>query len=217
MNISKFIDETQSSQARGGDLGDEDPSVPHQPGGGHTHSDADYVRVQEPGRRQAAGERGTWGVRDSCVPSLRGHAPHAAHRRHASAGEQEDPRGRDAGEVRDPCRAGGGQGQIIMDQEQSSVPSETQTGNDIRRAQYCPSWLQIQYSADSKCSEVMTSFCDPAQAVSDFNRFCWQGPGGLRLAPSLPSDLLTDIKDVMSRLKSPLATPEHPKILKSTR
>ena len=101
--------------------------------------------------------------------------------------------------------------------EQSSVPSETQTGNDIRRAQYCPSWLQIQYSADSKCSEVMTSFCDPAQAVSDFNRFCWQGPGGLRLAPSLPSDLLTDIKDVMSRLKSPLATPEHPKILKSTR
>ena len=77
MNISKFIDETQSSQARGGDLGGEDPSVPHQPGGGHTHSDADYVRVQEPGRRQAAGERGTWGVRDSCVPSLRGHAPHA--------------------------------------------------------------------------------------------------------------------------------------------
>ena len=55
--------------------------------------------------------------------------------------------------------------------EQSSVPSETQTGNDIRRAQYCPSWLQIQYSADSKCSEVMTSFCDPAHAVSDFNRF----------------------------------------------
>ena len=152
-------------------------------------------------------------MRDSCVPSLRGHAPHAARRRHASAGEQEDPRGRDAGEVRDPCRAGGGQGQIIMDQEQSSVPSETQTGNDIRRAQYCPSWLQIQYSADSKCSEVMTSFCDSAQAVSDFNSFCWLGLGGLRLAPSLPSDL-TDIKDVMPRLKSPLATPENPKIHK---
>ena len=100
--------------------------------------------------------------------------------------------------------------------EQSSVPSETRTGNDIRRAQYCPSWLQIQYSADSKCSEVMTSFCDSAQAVSDFNSFCWQGLGGLRLAPSLPSDL-TDIKDVMPRLKSPLATPENPKILKSTR
>ena len=98
----------------------------------------------------------------------------------------------------------------------SSVPSETQTGNDIRRAQYCPSWLKIQYSTDSKYREVMTSSCDPAKAVSDFNSFCWQGLGGLRLAPSLPSDL-TDIKDVMPRLKSPLATPENPKILKSTR
>ena len=213
-------------------------------------------------------------MRDSGVPSLRGHAPHAARRRHAGAGEREDPGGRHPGEARDLCHAGGGHAPSNADhhgpdqgshpppeeadrglwgplddvdggedgvhatsdidikvidnlsetivnldnsvKEQSSVPSETQIGNDIRRAQYCPSWLQIQYSADSKCSEVMTSFCDSAQAVSDFNSFCWQGLGGLRLAPSLPSDL-TDIKDVMPRLKSPLATPENPKILKSTR
>ena len=274
MNISKFIDETQSSQARGGDLGGEDPSVPHQPGGGHAPSDTDYVRVQEPGSLQAACGQGTRGVRESGVPSLRGHTPHAARRPHAGAGEREDPGGRHPGEARDLCHASGGHAPSNADhhgpdqgshpppeeadrglwgplddvdggedgvhatsdvdikvidklsesivnldnsvKEQSSVPSETQTGNDIRRAQYCPSWLQIQYSADSKCSEVMTSFCDSAQAVSDFNSFCWQGLGGLRLAPSLPSDL-TDIKDVMPRLKSPLATPEHPKILKSTR
>ena len=143
-------------------------------------------------------------MRDSGVPSLRGHAPHAARRRHAGAGERHPV------EARDLCHAGGGYAPSNADhhgpdqgshpppeeadrglrgplddvdggedgvhatsdvdikvidnlsetivnlddsiKEQSSVPSETQTGNDIRRAQYCPSWLQIQYSADSKCS-----------------------------------------------------------------
>ena len=135
-------------------------------------------------------------MRDSGVPSLRGHEPHAARRRHAGAGERHPV------EARDLCYAGGGyapsnadhhgpdQGShpppdeadrgirgplddvdggvdgghapsdadnkvidklsetiVSLDNSvkgRSSVPLETQTGNDIRRAQYCPSWLKIQ-------------------------------------------------------------------------
>ena len=62
-------------------------------------------------------------MRDSGVPSLRGHAPHAARRRHAGAGEREDPGGRHPGLVTSATLAGDTHlvTQIIMDQTRAVI------------------------------------------------------------------------------------------------
>ena len=81
----------------------------------------------------------------------------------------------------------------------SPVTSE-QTGSDIGKSQYCPSWLQMnflpKYSDTENQDKVSES--DLSDIVSNFNSYCWQGRGGLKVAPVLPFDRLTDIRNVRS-------------------
>ena len=64
--------------------------------------------------------------------------------------------------------------------------AERQTGEVMRKSQYCPSWLQIDFRAEYVYTEIEVSDSDKANVVSSFNTFCWQGPGGLKNAPLLP-------------------------------
>ena len=56
----------------------------------------------------------------------------------------------------------------------------------MRKSQYCPSLLQIDFRAEYVDTEIEVSDSDKANVVSSFNTFCWQGPGGLKRAPLLP-------------------------------
>ena len=66
------------------------------------------------------------------------------------------------------------------------INAERQTGEVMRKSQYCPSWLQIDFRAEYVYTEIEVSDSDKANVVSSFNTFCWQGPGGLKNAPLLP-------------------------------
>ena len=99
---------------------------------------------------------------------------------------------------------------VILDNSvngRSPVKAERQTGEDIRKSQYCPSWLQIDFQDKHVYTEIEVSDSDKANIVSSFNSFCWQGPGGLKNAPLLPSDLLTDLRNVRSGLKAKCPPP----------
>ena len=228
MNNNKIIDETRSRQAEAGDPGDRglrgprDPGVPCLHGGGHA-PDADIIHPVVP-QPMRGGERGDRGVRDpgeARVPSHRGHAPHADHHLHGDSLPPEADRG-----LRGPLEDvdGGEDGGhapinadtlvsdklsktlVMLDNSvigRSPVKAERQRGDDIRVSQYCPSWLQIDFRDETLDTEVKVSDIDKANIISSYNSFCWQGPGGLKNAPVIPSDLLTDLKDVRSGLKCP--------------
>ena len=228
MNNNKIIAETKSRQAEAGDPGDRglrgprDPGVPCLHGGGRA-PDADITLPVVP-QPMGGGERGDRGVRDpgeARVPSHRGHAPHADHHLHGDSLPSEADRG-----LRGPLEDvdGGEDGGhapinadiivsdklsktiVILDTSvigRSPASLEKQLGNDIRLPQYRPSWLQINFRAEYFDQESQISDIDKSDLVSSYNRFCWQGPGGLKTAPALPDDLLTDIKNVQSYSKCP--------------
>ena len=214
LNNSKFFDESQEGrQAEAGDPGDRglrgprDPGVPRPAGGGHA-PDADILspRVAQPGSRGAsAGERVEPGMRgpgDARVPSQaatgRGHAPDA------DSPPQEADRG-----LRGPLDdvdggVDGGHAPMNADIKVNDILSETIVKLDRsvigrspllkssvaridrhQQQEYIPTWFSHgDWSSDNKRN--FKSDTDSLNAISDFNYFCWQGPGGLKDPPRLP-------------------------------
>ena len=63
----------------------------------------------------------------------------------------------------------------------------------LRQTEYCPSWLEVR---PVSCSVTGRDKSDGDQGnlISTYNSFLWQGPGGIKTAPRLPNNILTDLK-----------------------
>ena len=200
---NKFIDKTESRQAEAGDPGD--PGVACLHGGGL--SDITLASVPQP---RHAVERGDRGVRD---PDYDLHSllpPEADRGLRGPLGDVDGGEHRGHAPNADILVSDKLSKTILkLDSSvigRSPVPAERQTGSDIRRPKCCPTWLKINISDevfDIESEGQQSSGSDRSNLISSFNRFCWQGQGGLKRAPVLPLHLLTNIKDVKSGPKRP--------------
>ena len=180
----------------------EDPGTPESPAStaGDTHQTQILLFLHAVPQPRLAGERGDRGVRDP-GPSHSGHAPHADHNLHL--GDSLPPPEADRGLQGPLDNVDGGEDRgrapnadILVSElsktlqkldssiiGRSPVTAERQTGNSIRRPQYCPSWLEMNYStAEVFDIESKPSDSDRLNIVYSFNCYCWQGCGGLRSA-----------------------------------
>ena len=72
-----------------------------------------------------------------------------------------------------------------------------------RQSQYTPTWLNINVGTLSEVMEYDENSDDSeAIAISSFNQFCWQGPGGTKVCPLLPPNL-TEIRGYTSNMIQP--------------
>ena len=70
-----------------------------------------------------------------------------------------------------------------------------------RQSQYTPTWLNINVGTLSEVIEYGEN-SDVTEAISSFNQFCWQGPGGTKVCPLLPPNL-TEIRGYTSNTIQP--------------
>ena len=65
----------------------------------------------------------------------------------------------------------------------SSAPVESASE---RQSEYCPTWFSDSWNYNQSESESSEGL---RNVISDYNAFLWQGPGGLKRAPTLPENL----------------------------
>ena len=181
-----------------------DPAAPAHPGGGHA-PDADYsLRVAKPGTSQAR-------PGDPLVPGQERRAcpddPEPGVGRHTRGNDgegevkqgEESQAGRRRGERERPDDPepgdgrhlrGDGEGVRSRGEERQEVGRRGVRGLARRQGKqkdYCPTWLFDNWDGNLFLERYEDQ--DQSDAVWDFNQFCWQGAGGIRDCPSLPSNL----------------------------
>ena len=213
--------------------GPREPGDPGPAGGGHAPDAAPShkPRVPMPGTRQAGpvdfqvpgqgraphadlGQLQT----DHSDPQLLGCPPPQETDRGIRGPLEEVTRGGDRGHAPDAAitvRETLGETIVKLDKSVVGRSPGQRTCLDLSRlsqsqSQYTPSWLNI--NVGTFCEDVMKfdETSDIAETISSYNQYCWQGPGGTKTCPMLPTNL-KEIRSVSRSLCQPslVSVPHH--------